>query len=513
MAEFINTIDVLGDDAVFDSIINRTIAEFKDDRIETVRDYAFYQCSNLTEVDLPSATSVKYSAFTGCSALTKVNIPAVKAIEPYNAFSNCRSIKEIVLPVCTKIGHGAFSFCTGLEKVDCKATGSIEIGNSAFGSATALKALIIRSNSVATMLSTNALYESGIFFDKGYIYVPSALIDSYKAANNWSTYADQFRKLEEWTVDGTVTGELDTNRHMVRFFNDDGTLLGYKVVPHGGTATYDGTPVKPGVDDPENYKFLGWNPEPINVTTYMDCYAKFKSTALVSRKIVDRSISGEYVNNRVESIGNLAFSNCSELTSVDFPEVISVGDYAFQNCSKLTSINLPVAKSIGNGAFQGCSKLASINIPAVTSIPEYAFAADTELTSVDFPEVISVGNYAFQSCRKLTSINLPVATTINHWAFYGCSALTRVDLPVATSFGVNVFYNISAFDTLILRNKTQVATLGAKNALTGTSIASGNGYIYVPSALIDSYKVATNWSDFAAQFRAIEYYPEICGGD
>ena len=64
MSEFINTIDVLGDDAVIDSIINRTIAEFKDDRIETVRDYAFYQCSNLTEVDLPSATSVKYSAFT-----------------------------------------------------------------------------------------------------------------------------------------------------------------------------------------------------------------------------------------------------------------------------------------------------------------------------------------------------------------------------------------------------------------------------------------------------------------
>ena len=84
MADFINTIDVLGDGAVFDSIIGRTIAEFKDDRIETVRDYAFYNCSNLTEVDLPSATSVKYSAFTGCSALTKVNIPAVKAIEPYN---------------------------------------------------------------------------------------------------------------------------------------------------------------------------------------------------------------------------------------------------------------------------------------------------------------------------------------------------------------------------------------------------------------------------------------------
>lgn len=292
MAEFINTIDVLGDGAVIDSIIGRTIAEFKDDRIETVRDYAFYNCSNLTEVDLPSATSVKYSAFTGCSALTKVNIPAVKAIEPYNAFSNCRSIKEIVLPVCTKIGNGAFSFCTGLEKVDCKATGSIEIGNSAFGSTTALKALIIRSNSVATMLSTNALYESGIFFGKGYIYVPSALIDSYKAATNWSTFANQFRKLEEWTVDGTVTGEINLNQHMVRFFDEDGTFLGYKVVAAGGTATYDGTPVKG-----DDYEFIGWKPEPINVTADMDCYAQFKSTAMTWTEVFGYIADGTYKGN------------------------------------------------------------------------------------------------------------------------------------------------------------------------------------------------------------------------
>lgn len=43
--------------------------------------------------------------------------------------------------------------------------------------------------------------------------------------------------------------------------------------------------------------------------------------------------------------------------------------------------------------------------------------------------------------------------------------------------------------------------------------AYGNqGYIYVPRDLIETYKVSTNWVTYANQLRAIEDYPEICGG-
>ena len=45
-----------------------------------------------------------------------------------------------------------------------------------------------------------------------------------------------------------------------------------------------------------------------------------------------------------------------------------------------------------------------------------------------------------------------------------------------------------------------------------TVIASGTGYVYVPSALVNSYKSATNWSTYADQIRAIEDYPDITGG-
>ena len=45
-----------------------------------------------------------------------------------------------------------------------------------------------------------------------YIYVPSALIDSYKAATNWTTFSTQFRALENYTLDGTINGLLDPSK-------------------------------------------------------------------------------------------------------------------------------------------------------------------------------------------------------------------------------------------------------------------------------------------------------------
>lgn len=46
----------------------------------------------------------------------------------------------------------------------------------------------------------------------GYIYVPAASVDVYKNVGGWKAYAAQFRALEDYTVDGTITGELDESK-------------------------------------------------------------------------------------------------------------------------------------------------------------------------------------------------------------------------------------------------------------------------------------------------------------
>ena len=123
----------------------------------------------------------------------------------------------------------------------------------------------------------------------------------------------------------------------------------------------------------------------------------------------------------------------------------------------------------------------------------------------------SIGKSAFYSCSALTSVSLPAATSIGESAFQYCSALTSVSLPVATSIGNSAFYSCSKLEALILENADAVCQLSSIYALRDTLIASGTGYIYVPSALVDTYKAATNWSTYANQIRAIEDYPEICG--
>jgi hypothetical protein len=162
------------------------------------------------------------------------------------------------------------------------------------------------------------------------------------------------------------------------------------------------TPVRPNASSMEEWKFIGWNPDPVNVTGDMYCVAQFKNNVSYARLLVQRTLSGDYTNDRVTSVGVGAFYECVNLTDLDFALVNSIREEAFMGCSSLT--------------------------------------------------------------------------------------------------------------TLILRSKT-LCTLSNTNALTGTKIESGTGFIYVPSELMNSYKSVTNWSKYAAQFRAIEDYPEICGGE
>lgn len=134
---------------------------------------------------------------------------------------------------------------------------------------------------------------------------------------------------------------------------------------------------------------------------------------------------------------------------------------------------------------------------------------ERSITEIADSHMTSIGDYAFNSCSKLTTANFLAATSIGSNAFNSCSALTTANFPAATRIGSGAFQYCSALTALILRSAT-MATLSATSAFTNTPIASGTGYIYVPAALVDSYKAASNWSTYANQIRAIEDYPEVC---
>ena len=81
--------------------------------------------------------------------------------------------------------------------------------------------------------------------------------------------------------------------------------------------------------------------------------------------------------------------------------VTSIGELAFENCENLTSVTIPNSvKTIGNCAFWGCRGLVSVTIPnSVTTIGISAFQGCCSLTSLTIPNsVISIGDLAFAYC-------------------------------------------------------------------------------------------------------------------
>lgn len=202
------------------------------------------------------------------------------------------------------------------------------------------------------------------------------------------------------------------------------------------------------------------------------------------------------------------------LAEIDCPNVKSIqNSEGFRNCKNLARVNLPLVTYIVS--FRDTPALLEYNFSNVQRIDQYGFAGSgiKKLVSESITNIN--GQRTFDSCKNLTYVNLPnVPKTGWQWNFSSCPALKKAVFSNATEIGTGEFNKDSSLETLVLGSKT-VVKLGNANALVGTPIESGTGYVYVPRTLEDgsdgvtAYQAATNWSTYATQFRAIEDYPGI----
>lgn len=395
--------------------------------------------ADLTEVVIEDGvTEIGKDVFQGCVGLTKVTIPdSVKKIGTWS-FYMCKGLKNVDIPANMEIGDSSFRQ-SGLEQVTVSG-GSV--GNYAFHRIDNLKKISINCETIGEEAFSGCDYLTDI-----------TLGENVKTLGDKAFYTCD--ALERVEIPSTVT--------------DIGEKTFYSCPALKEAIIRAGT-VKAG--------------------TFYNCRAL--TTLIISdNATLDATftVRNAYASGTLETvkigkgeIGNSAFSNCTNLTTVELGDgVTSIGTSAFLKCKQLTSIAIGSGViSIGTSAFNGCTALTNANIGS-GAIGESAFNGCTSLANVTLGNgVTSIGKNAFLRCTALTSISIGSGvTSIESGAFNGCTALTNANIG-SGAIGANAFQDCSRLTDVTLGNR--VTSIGTNaflrcTALTSISIGSNVGTI------------------------------------
>lgn len=165
---------------------------------------------------------------------------------------------------------------------------------------------------------------------------------------------------------------------------------------------------------------------------------KIKEATVISKDdkysgdiIIPSTVEYENILYNVVCIGNSAFKECYNISSIDIPSsVTSIEEDAFYYCTSLTSVTIPNSViSIGRSAFAYCSGLCEVFIgDNVETVGAYAFYVCSNLKTINIPSsVLSFGERAFGYCYALQTIDIPNGE-IGPGAFYKCTNLTTATI-------------------------------------------------------------------------------------
>jgi hypothetical protein len=189
-----------------------------------------------------------------------------------------------------------------------------------------------------------------------------------------------------------------------------------------------------------------------------------------------------------------------DITDNDLPSGFTPSQYSFYYNGKLRSFSSQTITAIAASAFRYATSLETANFPNATTIASNAFDGCTALQTANFPNVTTVNNNGFDGCTALQSVTFDSLSTIGNQAFYNCKNMVSISGPFK-SIKAGVFNGCSKLMSVHITQSDSVCTLSS-GVFNGTPLVTDEvGYIYVPDALVDNYKSATNWSALASHIK------------
>ena len=468
-----------------------------EDGVTSVGESAFSSYANLESVQLPSTLKqIGGSAFSRCSSLKEINVPEGVVHIGYSAFDGCSSLKEINVPEgVTHIGYSAFDGCSSLTTVHLPSSlRTIESGT--FAECSSLTSLEIPQNVIG--IGNSAFFLSGltnvtipasvISIDSGAFYGCKNLTDIYYAATE-----EDWNQIDFNSADGPapipegVTVHFGTAHGVFDVSGSCGSLTW--ALDKAGTLTISGN------GPMENY--LG------SVSYGDDVDAPWK--------IVHGRVKAVILEKGVTSIGNAAFFDCENLTSITIPvSVTAIAEQAFAKSLKdiyygglesdwenvdisgMTPLDA-VTIHLSDGSVLvpatinwNVSEDGTLTISGAGKMPNYArmysYSApwDAEQERVKHiviePGVTTIGDYAFYNFALVTDVSIPDGITrIGQNAFWG-TGLTSIEIPTSVSqIGSCAFQNCKQLSSVVIPDEITTIEVGLFAGCTGlTNITISN---------------------------------------
>ena len=181
-------------------------------------DYAFYFCSGLTSLTLPSGvTEIGDYAFSICSGLTSLTIPSSVTEIGNSAFYCCSGLTSLTLPSSvTSIGTSAFFCCYGLISLTIPSSVTA-IGSRAFNDCSSLTSIYAYMEKLPETGSNLFL---GCDEKKCTVYVPKGTGDAYFRSS--FGYFDNIVEFDATGIDKVATS---TNVKEVSRYSANGQRL------------------------------------------------------------------------------------------------------------------------------------------------------------------------------------------------------------------------------------------------------------------------------------------------